>query len=70
MAFKEYKVLTIAEGACGTLLLGASGLPVKKLEMTLNQEAASGWQFVFQILEQKRFWLFWKRETILLTLGR
>ncbi|MFD2631823.1 DUF4177 domain-containing protein [Idiomarina piscisalsi] len=68
--FTEYKVIHIAEGGCGTLLLGSSGLPLKKIESTLNQEAADGWQLVFQVLEQKRFWLFWTREAAILTLGR
>lgn len=70
MPYKEYKVVLVAEGGCGTIVFGASGLPVKKLEMLLNQEAAAGWQVVFQVIEQKRFWLFWKRETVLVTLGR
>jgi hypothetical protein len=60
----------VAEGGCGTLLLGSSGLPLKKIESTLNQEAADGWQMVFQVLEQKRFWLFWTREAAIVTLGR
>jgi hypothetical protein len=68
--FTEYKVIHIAEGGCGTLLLGSSGLPLKKIESTLNQEAADGWQLVFQVLEQKRFMLFWTREAAILTLGR
>ncbi|KTG29995.1 hypothetical protein AWR38_10020 [Idiomarina sp. WRN-38] len=68
--FTEYKVIHIAEGGCGTLLLGSSGLPLKKIESTLNQEAADGWQMVFQVLEQKRFWLFWTREAAILTLAR
>ncbi len=68
--FKEYKVLHIAEGGCGTIMLGASGVPIKKMEMILNQEAAQGWSLVFQIIEQKRFWLFWKREAVIVTLGR
>jgi hypothetical protein len=70
MAFKEYKVMVVAEGAIGTLFLGASGMPVKKLEATLNEEAADGWQLVFQVIEHRRFWLFWKRESVLITLGR
>ena len=70
MAYKEYKIVIVAEGGCGTLLLGSSGLPIKKLEMLLNKEAASGWQLVFQVLEHKRFWLFWSRETVIVTLGR
>ncbi|HEX5056947.1 MAG TPA: DUF4177 domain-containing protein [Gammaproteobacteria bacterium] len=68
--FKEYKVVHIAEGGCGTILLGASGLPLKKIEAELNALAAEGWQVTFQVLEQKRFWLFWKREAMIVTLGR
>lgn len=68
--YKEYKIEIVAEGGCGTLLLGSSGLPVKKLEATLNQAAAEGWTLVFQVIEHKRFWLFWTRETVILTLAR
>jgi len=68
--FTEYKVIHVAEGGCGTIFLGSSGLPLKKIESTLNEEAAGGWQLVFQVLEQKRFWLFWTREAAILTLGR
>jgi hypothetical protein len=68
--YKEYKVVHIAEGGCGTVLLGASGLPLKKIEAELNELAADGWQVVFQILEMKRFWLFWQREAMIVTLGR
>ena len=68
--FTEYKVVHIAEGGCGTLLLGSSGLPLKKVEVELTALAAEGWQLVFQVLEQKRFWLFWQREAMIVTLGR
>jgi hypothetical protein len=70
MQYKEYKVIHVVEGGLGTILLGASGIPVKKMEMALNQEAAQGWNVVFQIIEQKRFLLFWKREAVIITLGR
>jgi hypothetical protein len=70
MAFTEYKVMQVAEGAWGTLFLGASGMPLKKLETTLNEEAADGWQLVFQVIEKRRFWLFWSRESVIITLGR
>jgi len=70
MAYKEYKILHIAEGGLGTIILGASGLPLKKLETILNREAADGWQLVFQLVEQKRFLLFWKREAVIITLAR
>lgn len=68
--FNEYKVIHVVEGGCGTLLLGSSGLPLKRLEATLNDEAQNGWQLVFQVIESKRFWLFWSREAVILTLGR
>lgn len=70
MAYKEYKVLYVAEGGLGTIFLGASGIPIKKMEVALNKEAAEGWNVVFQIVEQKRYMLFWKREAIIITLGR
>ena len=70
MTYNEYKVIAVAEGALGTLFLGASGMPLKKLEATLNKEASDGWQLVFQVIEKKRFWLFWSRETVIITLGR
>jgi hypothetical protein len=68
--YKEYKILHVVEGGCGTIFLGSSGLPLKKLETTLNAEASQGWHVVFQLIERKRFWLFWNREAVILTLGR
>jgi hypothetical protein len=68
--FKEYKIEIVAEGGCGTIFLGAAGLPIKKLEAALNEAAAEGLELAFQVIEQKRFWLFWTRETVILTLGR
>lgn len=68
--YKEYKVIHVAEGGCGTLLLGSSGLPMKTIETELNRYAAEGWQMTFMVIEQKRFWLFWTREAAIITLGR
>ena len=66
----EYKVEAVLESGCGTLLLGSAGLPLKKMEALLNREAADGWRVVFQVIEKKRFGLFWTREAIIITLGR
>lgn len=68
--FKEYKVIHLVEGGCGTIFLGASGVPIQKMEAELNKYAQDGWQLAFQIVEQKRFLLFWKREAVIITLGR
>jgi len=70
MAFKEYKVIHVVEGGIGTIFLGSSGIPIKKMEVALNKEAAAGWQLSFQLIESKRFLLFWQREAVILTLGR
>jgi hypothetical protein len=40
------------------------------MEAVLNEHAAEGWNVVFQLVEQKRFLLFWTREAVILTLGR
>lgn len=68
--FKEYKVVHVVEGGLGTIFLGAASIPVKQMEIILNKEVAEGWQLVFQVLEKKRFLLFWKREAVLMTLAR
>lgn len=70
MSYKEYKVVHIVEGGCGTILLGASGIPIKKMEVELNSLASEGWDVVFQVIERKRFMLFWVREAVIVTLGR
>ena len=68
--YSEYKLVHITEGGCGTILLGSSGLPIKKIESQINNLAAEGWQMVFMVIEQKRFWLFWSREAAIVTFGR
>jgi hypothetical protein len=42
----------------------------KKIESQINNLAAEGWQMVFMVIEQKRFWLFWSREAAIVTFGR
>lgn len=70
MSYQRYKVIAVSEGALGTLFFGASGFPLTKLEDTLNDEAKDGWQLVFQVVEKRRFLLFWTRETVIITLGK
>ncbi len=70
MSFKEYKVITISEGGCSTILLGSAALPIQKIQDTLNNLANEGWQVVFQVVESKRFLLFWSREAMIITLGK
>lgn len=67
---KEYKVITIEEGALGTIFLGASKIPLKKMNQVLNEYGQQGWSVDFQLIEQKRMLLFWTRESVIITLSR
>lgn len=68
--YKSYKVIHVMEGGCGTILLGSSGVPIQKMERELNELAQDGWEVVFQVVEKKRFLLFWNREAVIITLGK
>ena len=67
---KEFKIEVIKEGALGTILLGASSLPIKKMETVLNQYGQNGWDVSFQLIEQRRLFLFWQRESAIITFSR
>ena len=68
--YTEYKVIQVMEGGCSSILFGSAQLPIQKIERRLNQEAAAGWQVVFQVIEQRRLFLLWTRESMIITLGR
>ena len=67
---KEYKIEVVVEGALGTLFLGASKLPITKMEEVMNHYGAKGWNLEFMVVEQKRFMLFWQREAAIITFSR
>lgn len=67
---KQFKVELVAEGAIGTLFLGASKLPLKKMEDVMNEYGSKGWSMDFMLVEQKRFMLFWQREAAIITFSR
>ena len=64
---KKYKVEVIKEGVLGTLFLGSSKLPVKKIEEVMNEYGKDGWDVSFQVIEKSRMWLFWEREALIVT---
>ncbi len=70
MKYSEYKVLEISEGGCSTLFFGSAPIPTDKLQAIFNQGVKEGWQVVFQLVERKRFLLFWSRESVIVTFGR
>ncbi len=66
----EYKIETVAEGMLGSMILGASYVSGGKLEKILNERGAEGWELVMQVVEKRRFLLFWTREAVILTFKR
>ena len=67
---KEFKVEVIKEGAWGTIFLGSSSLPVKKMEAVMNKYGEEGWDVCFQVIEKTRLLLFWSRESVVMTFSR
>ena len=67
---KQYKVEVVVEGALGTLFLGASSLPIERMEEVMNEYGAKGWNMDFMLVEHKRFMLFWDREAAIITFSR
>ena len=46
---KQYKVEVVKEGVLGTLFLGSSKLPIKKMEEVMNKYGKDGWDVSFQV---------------------
>ena len=67
---KEYKVEVIKESALSSLILGASKMPVKKMEDVMNYYGKDGWEVSFQVIEQHRLFFFWTREAVVITFVR
>ena len=69
---KEYKVEVVKEGALGTIFLGSSKMPLKKMEEVMNKYGEDGWDVEFQLVEKRRllFLLSVTRSTAIITFSR
>lgn len=67
---KQYKIEIVQEGIIGTLLLGASTLPVDNMEAVMNKRAKEGWNMDFMVVENRRLFLFWTREAAIITFSK
>lgn len=67
---KQYKIEIVQEGIIGTLLLGASTLPVDRMEAVMNRRAKEGWNMDFMVVENRRLFLFWTREAAIITFSK
>jgi len=70
MVRKQFKVEIVKEGAVGTMLFGASKLPIKKMEEVMNQYGNDGWNMDFMVIEKHRMLLFWEREAAIITFSK
>lgn len=66
----SYKVIEVAESGVSVIFLGSSSVPLQKVEMELNRMESQGWKLAFQVVEKKRFLLFWSVDRIILTFHR
>lgn len=67
---RHFKVALVKESALSTIFLGASKVPVNKMEEVLNRYGAQGYQLDFQIVEHRRMLLFWVREAVVMTFSK
>ena len=67
---KQFKVEVVTEGLLGSLFLGASKLPIEKMEEVMNDYGRRGWDVAFMLIEKKRMLLFWDREAAIITFSR
>jgi len=67
---REFKVELVQESALGTIFLGESKVPAKKMESVLNRYGNHGWDVSFMVVEHRRLFLFWSRETVVITFCR
>ena len=70
MKKKEFKVDVVKESALSTFFFGSAKMPIKKMEEVMNLNGLQGWELVFQIVEKRRFLLFWNREATVMTFSR
>ncbi len=67
---KEYRTVVITENGVANILFGESKLPLEKMEAIMNQYGRQGWKMVFQLVEARRYLLFFNREAVILTFER
>ena len=70
MATKEYKIEIVEEGGCSTFLLGSARFPKRKFQRLCNKMSQDGWEVVFQVMESRRFLLFFNKEACIVTFAR
>ncbi len=66
----EYKVIIYREGFLGSLLLGASKIDPVRFSEFLNGNAKEGWKVITMSREERRLFLFFKREAHCVIMGR
>jgi len=67
---REFRVELVSEGWFSVLFLGHASIPTQKMTEVLNRYGADGWDLAFQLIERRRFLIFWTREAAIITFSR
>lgn len=67
---KEYRTAVIAESGLMNIIFGESKLPVEKMQALMNHYGSHGWRLAFQLVEERRYLVLFKKEVVVLTFER
>lgn len=66
----DYGVDICEESGISTLLFGSAKIKPKTLNKRLNAWGEKGWRLVGMEIEQRRYFLLWRREAVLLIFAK
>lgn len=66
----QYKVVIYKEGIFSSLLFGSGKVNPEKFTDFLNEQTIGNWQVITMEKDIRRLFLFWKRESFVVILGK
>lgn len=66
----QYKVVIYKEGIFSSLLFGSAKVNPEKFTDFLNEQTIGNWQVITMEKDIRRLFLFWKRESFVVILGK
>lgn len=66
----QYRVVIYKEGIFSSLLFGSAKVNPEKFTDFLNKQTIGNWQVITMEKDIRRLFLFWKRESFVVILGK